>query len=337
MRPAVGPTNTPALVAHSEAAVANSGSGMSLHCLGSSKPFLTCSHSGSTDAYCGSGCQSGFGTCTGTQPPPPTPSSTLSDCLGSKNVPVRFISSPDFPALAKPYNLRLPYTPAVIVLPTTVKHVSDAVVCASQNGVKVQAKSGGHSYASYAYTGQNGGMTIDLQNFQEVSLDGNNIAKVGGGVRLGNMALGIYNNNNAKRALPHGTCPGVGVGGHATHGGFGYSSRNWGLTLDTITAMDVVLANGSSIHTTPTSYPDIYYVRSSRYQIRCDEFADMAPGTSRCGRLLWHRDKLLFGNKTGSCDGRSVVFRDPRDVLVGGHKCQCILEYPKLCTQPGGS
>ena len=102
-------------------------------------------------------------------------------------------------------------------------------------------------------------MVIDLENFQEISLDANGIAKVGAGVRLGNLALGIYNTNNAKRALPHGTCPGVGLGGHATHGGFGYSSRHWGLTLDTITALDVTLANGSTIHTTSLQYPDIFY------------------------------------------------------------------------------
>ena len=101
-------------------------------------------------------------------------------------------------------------------------------------------------------------MVIDLQTFQTITLDSNNVAKVGGGVRLGNLAQGIY--NQAQRALPHGTCPGVGVGGHATHGGYGYSSRAWGLTLDTIVALDVVLANGTSVHATSTAYPDIYYV-----------------------------------------------------------------------------
>lgn len=141
-----------------------------------------------------------------------------------------------------------------------MQHVSDAVVCASISGVKVQAKSGGHSYASFSSGGQSGSMVIDLENFQSISVDANGIAKVGGGVRLGNLALGIYNTNNAKRALPHGTCPGVGLGGHSTHGGFGYSSRAWGLTLDTITALDVTLANGTNIHATSTSYPDIYYV-----------------------------------------------------------------------------
>lgn len=40
------------------------------------------------------------------------------------------------------------------------------------------------------------------------------IANVGAGVRIGNMALALY--KQGKRALPHGTCPGVGIGGHAT-------------------------------------------------------------------------------------------------------------------------
>ena len=83
------------------------------------------------------------------------------------------------------------------------------------------------------------------------------IATVGGGVRLGNLALGIY--EQGQRALPHGTCPGVGIGGHFTHGGYGYSSRLWGLGLDTIVALDIVLADGSYIHATLTEYPEIFY------------------------------------------------------------------------------
>lgn len=192
---------------------------------------------------------------------PPTSTSTagtLGQCLTQKNFPIRLTSSSDFSQLAQPYNLRLPYTPAVIVLPTTVQHISDAVTCAAKYNVKVQPRGGGHSYAAFSLGGQNGAMVIDLQSFQEVSLDANNIAKVGGGVRLGNLAQGIF--NQKQRALPHGTCPGVGVGGHATHGGFGLSSRAWGLTLDTIVGLDVVLANGSFVKATSTAYPEIYYV-----------------------------------------------------------------------------
>ncbi|KAL8740661.1 MAG: hypothetical protein Q9190_006665, partial [Brigantiaea leucoxantha] len=186
-----------------------------------------------------------------------TRSTTLTDCLTEKDVPIQLIGSSSFSQLAEPYNLALPYTPAVIVLPSTTQHVSEAVVCAGQYKVKVQARSGGHSYASFGLGGQNGSMVIDLQNFHNVTLNQRNVAQVGGGVRLGNLALAIYNQN--KRALPHGTCPGVGVGGHATHGGFGYTSRLWGLTLDTIVGLDVVLANGTYVHTTSSAYPDIFY------------------------------------------------------------------------------
>ena len=186
-----------------------------------------------------------------------TRAETLQDCLSSHDVPIFFASASNFAQLAQPFNQRLAYTPAVIVVPTTEHHIADAVVCAGQSGVKVQAKSGGHSYASFSSGGQDGSMVIDLQSFQNITVDGNGVASVGGGVRLGNMALAIY--DQAKRALPHGTCPGVGIGGHASHGGFGYSSRSWGLTLDTIVGLDVVLPNGTFIHATSSAYPDIYY------------------------------------------------------------------------------
>ncbi|KAL9098509.1 MAG: hypothetical protein Q9163_005842 [Psora crenata] len=186
-----------------------------------------------------------------------TAMTTLQDCLSAGNVPVRFASSDDFSTLAQPFNLRLAYTPAVIVLPTTTEHVSTAVLCAGTNNVKVQAKSGGHSYASFSTGGQDGSMIIDLESFQDVHVDATGVAAVGAGVRLGNLALGIY--NQAKRALPHGTCPGVGIGGHATHGGFGYSSRAWGLTLDTIVGMDTVLPNGTSVHVSENEHPDLWY------------------------------------------------------------------------------
>ena len=175
--------------------------------------YLNMRFSGTTSAYCGIGCQSVFGSCTGSSPSStsqsgtPTPSpSFLQDCLASKNVPVSFTSSSNFAALAQPYNLRLAYTPAVIVLPTTVTHISDAVLCAADNKVKVQAKSGGHSYASYSSGGQNGSMIIDLESgFQGVTVDANGVARVEAGLRLGNMALAIFDQGG--RALPHGKYP----------------------------------------------------------------------------------------------------------------------------------
>jgi FAD/FMN-containing dehydrogenase len=62
---------------------------------------------------------------------------------------------------------------------------------------------------------------VDLQALQNIDLDETTgIAKVGGGVRLGNLAQGVW--DQGKRAISHGTCPGVGIGGHFTHGQYAH-------------------------------------------------------------------------------------------------------------------
>jgi hypothetical protein len=167
-------------------------------------------------------------------------------------------SDADYANLIKPYNTRLPFTPAVVVLPTSNQHVQDAVVCAAQAGLKVQAKSGGHSYSSNGLGGKDGSMSINLQSLQTIQLDqSSGIATVGGGVRLGNLADGLW--NQGKASVSHGTCPGVGIGGHYTHGGYSHTSRNYGLAMDQVVAADVVLANGTLIKATSTAYPDIFW------------------------------------------------------------------------------
>lgn len=60
-------------------------------------------------------------------------------------------------------------------------------------------------------------------------------------------------------SLPHGTCPGVGIGGHGTLGGFGYNGRIWGLLVDRIVKLDVVLANGTSASVSATEHPDLFW------------------------------------------------------------------------------
>ena len=56
-------------------------------------------------------------------------------------------------------------------------------------------------------------MVIDMSNFNKISVDPKTfIATIGPGNRLGDVALIL---NDAGRAIPHGTCPYVGFGGHS--------------------------------------------------------------------------------------------------------------------------
>ncbi len=79
------------------------------------------------------------------------------------------------------------------------------------------------------------------------------------GNRLGDIALTL---NRYGLATTHGTCPYVGIGGHASFGGFGFGfvSRLWGMTLDVITSMNVVLANGTIVAASETQNPELFWV-----------------------------------------------------------------------------
>lgn len=70
---------------------------------------------------------------------------------------------------------------------------------------------------------------VDLSNLNSITVDSStNTAVIETGNRLGTIALEL---NNAGRALPHGTCPYVGIGGHSGELTMAYSYQHFALTL----------------------------------------------------------------------------------------------------------
>lgn len=178
--------------------------------------------------------------------------------LEHSSVPAVFPDAPEFNKLAQSYNRVFSYRPAAICLPENDDHVADAIRFARAHGVKVQPRGGGHSYAAYSSGGQDGSLIINMKNFSTVNLNNTtNVAVVGAGVRLGQLAAELF--RQGRRAVPHGTIQNVGVAGHFSHGGYGYQSRAWGLAVDSICGLDVILADGRLLHVTETDYPELFY------------------------------------------------------------------------------
>ena len=183
---------------------------------------------------------------------------TAVDCLLAEHVEVITPQDADYGNYSAPYNLRLQYKPEIIAIAKSNDDVSHAVRCACTAGVKVQARSGGHSYASYSLGGVDGALIVDTQRFQDVSYDEEStLATFGAGLRLGNLALAMQEHG---RAIPHGTCTNVGVGGHFTVGGNGFTTRAHGLAIDSLVGIDVVLANGKLVHATEDNFSDVSFV-----------------------------------------------------------------------------
>jgi FAD/FMN-containing dehydrogenase len=112
-----------------------------------------------------------------------------------------------------PVNRRFTFHPDAIFFPKTATDVSSAMKLGAKYKFQVVSRSGGHSYTANGLGGKNGAFVVDMRNFKTVSVDSNtHVATIGTGNRLGNVALAL---NNAGRAMPHGTCPYVGIGGHS--------------------------------------------------------------------------------------------------------------------------
>lgn len=132
-----------------------------------------------------------------------TSGATINSCLSSANLNPVFPSSSAYAADTLSYNRRLVYKPVAVVYPSTVQDVAKAVECASQAGTKVVARSGGHSYAANGVGGQDGSLVVDLKNINSIQVSPNNQTAVfGTGIRLGDLALALYNGGN--QAIAHG-------------------------------------------------------------------------------------------------------------------------------------
>ncbi|OIW34144.1 FAD-binding domain-containing protein [Coniochaeta ligniaria NRRL 30616] len=182
----------------------------------------------------------------------------IDDCLSGAGVPTDARGSTAWNQDVAPFNQRVPYTPIAIVVPSSVAHVQAAVSCAAKAGVKVNPKSGGHSYASFGLGGEDGHLVVELDRLNTVTVDSaTNIATIQAGARLGHVATSLY--NQGKRAISHGTCPGVGLAGHSLHGGFGFSSHTHGLALDWMAGATVVLANSTVVNCSLTQNSDLFW------------------------------------------------------------------------------
>ncbi|KAF8149358.1 glucooligosaccharide oxidase [Crassisporium funariophilum] len=185
---------------------------------------------------------------------------SLKAVWGDQGLSKSFVVFPEndlYENISQPFNLRYDFRPAAVAFPSTLQEISTIVKLGQTTNHQVLARSGGHSYIANGLGGKDGVIIIDLKNFQTITIDASSeTAVIGSGTRLGDIVTGLAASG---RALPHGTCPYIGIGGHSAHGGFEFASRMWGLTLDTILSIDVVLADGTIATASEKHNSDLFW------------------------------------------------------------------------------
>lgn len=145
--------------------------------------------------------------------------------------------------------------PALIVQPTGVEDVRQAVMFAREHALLTAVKCGGHSFSGQSTC--NDGLMIDLSPMRGARVD----PKTRRVWVAGGTLLGLVDHESAPYELvtTMGTVSHTGVGGLTTGGGFGRLARRFGLALDNVTAVDVVAADGRLYHATAEENADLYW------------------------------------------------------------------------------
>jgi len=222
--------------------------------------------------------------------------------------------------------------PQAVVEPLNVRDVAAVVRWAQKFGVRIVAKGGGHSYAGYSTLSN--GVVVDLRRIAGVSPKaGNTRVNVGAGAQLIDVYAGL-----ARRGVtvPAGSCPSVGVAGHALGGGMGLAGRRFGLLSDNMTALTIVTADGQVRRVDRNDEPDLFWAcrgggggnfgivtgfsfnthrarRASWFNVSwpwsaasevLDAWQRLLPGTTDRLSAIFHLGTDGDGPPTVSCDGQ---------------------------------
>ena len=134
---------------------------------------------------------------------------------------------------------------------------SDALEClavARRYRLWVAVRSGGHSTAGYSV---NSGMVVDVSEMSGVVLDPpNQRVHVLPGTDFDHFNGAM---NHTGWHVPTGACGSVCVGGFVQGGGYGYTSRAFGIQSGLVDSFRVALANGTIITASAQEHSDLYW------------------------------------------------------------------------------
>lgn len=144
--------------------------------------------------------------------------------------------------------------PQIIANCLSESDVVAALHFARQSRLKVTTRSGGHSTAGFSVNDQ---MVIDTSGISHVLIDREaRRARVGPGTNFRKLNLML---DAAGLHVPGGGCETVCVAGYMQGGGYGFTSRLFGMNCDHVEAVTMVLADGQVVRAHPGQHADLHW------------------------------------------------------------------------------
>jgi FAD/FMN-containing dehydrogenase len=161
----------------------------------------------------------------------------------------------DYNDARRVYNGMINKMPALIVQCADVADVKSCVNFGREQNLLIAVKGGGHNGAGLGTCDD--GLVIDLCQLNGIYIDiENKTVRTEGGCKLADVdhathALGL--------AIPSGVFGGTGIAGLTLGGGLGHLTRKYGLAIDNLLEVSMVLADGSYVQASANSNSDLFW------------------------------------------------------------------------------
>ncbi len=161
----------------------------------------------------------------------------------------------DYDTIRQVYNGMIDKRPALIARCVDVADVITAVNFGRDNGLNVAVRGGGHNGPGLGLVDD--GLVIDLSEMKGIRVDAEaGTVRAEGGCLWGEVDHATH---PFGLAAPSGFISTTGVGGLTLGGGVGYLTRKYGLTIDNLLSVDIVLADGRVVTADAEHNTDLFW------------------------------------------------------------------------------
>jgi FAD/FMN-containing dehydrogenase len=164
-------------------------------------------------------------------------------------------SDQDYDEVRKIWNAMIDRRPALIVRCAETSDVPHAISFARENGLEISVRGAGHNIAGNALC--DGGVMVDFSMMRNVRVDAETKrAYVDPGATLADFDSAAQSHG---LATPLGINSTTGIAGLTLGGGFGWLTRKYGLTIDSLISVDAVTADGQKIRASENEHADLFW------------------------------------------------------------------------------
>ncbi len=163
--------------------------------------------------------------------------------------------APEYETARTLWNAMADRRPGLVVQAKGASDVQSAVNFARTHNLLMSIRSGGHQIAGHAAA--DGALMLDMSQMSSVSVD---VAAQTARVEPGALLSDVDRETQAHGlVVPTGINSTTGIAGLTLGGGFGWTTRKFGMTIDNLLSAEIVTADGEIVVCNATERPDLFW------------------------------------------------------------------------------